>query len=314
MFLTIGLLLFVVQRLGESRDPPTGPTGLAAIGAQKIKVSGADSTQYKIYERDGADVTAKFSSGFTPGEYRLVAMKAGFETFETRFTIESGKTPPDEIVVHWVSIPTEVKIMLAYRSGEVQIDGVPQQPDASLEVRSQWKNGVHTFVWRRGTNDVLEVRFDVKDAEVTMQPLVLKGLNLTGLVVICSNNQLTYQAINANPGVIKKIDDMETTLPATGSFPFITGSSVSFKMRSGGFPLGQYTTTLNGASGVFIKIIPLALRPNVRINERGETAPAVQPAPPAIQQEPPAKALPPQAPVELDDREKLKRRRDPPKL
>lgn len=252
VFLATGLVLLVVQWLGQTQTQP--PVSIAFV-PRKISISGAGPEQYKIYDRSGAEVT---SSEFTPGEYRFVARKPGFEAFESTFTIEPGKPAP-EIVVNWVAIPTEVEIMLANRSGEAQIDGVPHQPDASLEVRSQWKNGAHMFVWRREGYSYLEIQFEVKDDRVTMQTPDLKGEKFAGLVVVCSDSQLAYQAINPDLGVFKKIGALETPLPPTGTFPFTPGSSVRFRTKFG-VSLGEYTAAANGGAGVFIKILPLAAR------------------------------------------------------
>jgi len=275
MFLLTCLVLLGVQWYSKSSTNSGGSDALSAAGVQKVLVSGTEPNQFKIYDGGGTDVTTQYSVGFGAGDYRLAASKPGFEPFEARFTIDPGKLPPSEIVVKWVALPTEVTIKLDSRSGVVSVDGVVQQLDAAQEIRAQWKNGNHTFVWNRNADSLL-VRFEVKDDLVTMTTDPLKGGNVTGLVVVYARGEMSFQSINAGPGVMKKIGDIESPPALSGTFPFPIGSSVSFKTKSGTYPMGEYTAPANGRSAVFVRVVPGVQRSYVNPST---TPSGVQPAP-----------------------------------
>jgi hypothetical protein len=243
-------LAFVFRHQFSSSPPPSAGGLMSAI----VNVPNVQSGEYQIFDASGADVTGSAKTGLSAGTYKLVASRPGFQKVELSFPIDPAKESSTNLVVQWTPL-TELNFSMSQASGTLIVDEKTQTLDIKGALKVAWPSGSHKVLWKNAGGDSVEVQFDVSDAEIVIPAPVFHG-NVVGIAVALQKGELTYQTVNSLGGVTTVIDGKSASRPPADKFPQTGGQVVSFKVRHGEFPLGDYQADPAVPAKVYLYLAP----------------------------------------------------------
>ena len=211
----------------------------------------------KVLDAKGSDVTDDLDFGLGAGEYRLTASRAGFTPIAAAFTINPANESQKTLDLHWLPLPTRLRVVLTGSAGTLKLDNVNQSVDGS-EFRAELHDGPHSIQWGISDNDYTDIPFEVKQTSVTlMKPTFQGSPGVSGMAAALSLKKVSYQAINLNGGITESIGGQSQALGSEGSFDVSLGQSVSFTAtRYRGRTLGELIADPSGQPAVYIYLIP----------------------------------------------------------
>jgi hypothetical protein len=157
--------------------------------------------------------------------------------------------------VQWQALPTDVTIALERATGSLKVDGVDQPLNGSSAFKTQWRNGSHSILWQASDADLVELQFEVSDAIALKNPL-FRG-SVFGIAAVLDKSTITYQSINLAGGITKTIDGQSESLPPSGTFPVPGNKLVGFKVKHGGYPLGDFQADPTGPPVAYVHLATL---------------------------------------------------------
>jgi hypothetical protein len=292
-FLLVVLVLSVVLILGfaiRSRIRSGGEELRKHVASDVVtlSVSNVPTGAFRVLDSHGADVTAKSLRGLTAGQYRLLAAKPGFKNAELPFNIEPSKETQKTLEVQWQPMVTTLNLKLKKPLGVLTIDGIEQSLDSSAEVDAKWPNARHSVSWQLSSNDSVRVEIEVNDTGINIGAPEVRG-SVFGLVVVLNSTEVQYQAINISGGLIKDMDGQAEPLPSlSGVFAAHGTRLVGFRVKHGGYPLGDLPTVPNGERSVYVYFAPLDARAGISKRARPTKPPNIDPPQQVVVPTPPA--------------------------
>jgi len=275
-FLAVALLILGVNRFLSQRN--VEETQKRAQTPIPVHVNGANPGEYRVTDdKNGSQVD--LGTGLKAGSYTLTASKAGFEPVSFGFSINPDTDSQKSIDIPWRALPAELKVKVP-ASGMLKIDGVDQASDSAGEFATQWHPGAHTISWESGSGSV-QAQFDMNDGAIVLkEDLMVRG-TVFGMVGIASQSALTYQAVNIPGGIVKTVNGQTEAAASKDSVSITNGQSVGFKVKYGGFPLGDFQVSTTGAPIVYVSLAlptPQGGRRNPSPSKAEETKQKSQPA------------------------------------
>jgi serine/threonine-protein kinase len=238
------------QRAAEARklDARKVPVHVTIDSPDTVKV---------VDNANGSDVTDDLEYGLGAGNYTLTASRAGFAPITSSFSIQPAAETDKSLDLHWVALPTQLRVVLADSTGTLKVDNVSQSMDGS-ELKAPLPDGPHSIQWASSDKDYMEIQLEVKQTFVTiMKPAFHGAPGASGMAAALSLNSVSYQAINLNGGITKSIGGQAQALGSDGSFDVSLGQTVSFSAtRFSGRSLGEMYAEPGGQPVVYIYLIP----------------------------------------------------------
>ncbi len=298
-FAVIALLIWGVRSYSNSRIPAEAPK----LDARKVPVHvNLDSPEtVKVADAKGSDVTADLEYGLGAGDYKLTASRVGFAPIASTFSIQPAAESEKTLDLHWVALPTQLRIVLTGSTGMLKVDDVSQAPDGS-EFKTDLQDGLHSIQWASSDKDHIDIQFEVKQTSVTiMKPAFQGSPGVSGIAAALSLKSVSFYAINLNGGITKSIDGQSQAVGSDGSFDVSRGQKIDFSAtRYGGRTLGEMYAEPAGQPVVYVYLIPPSgRRTSSKLNPAGE--PGQGKAPDAKASSAPAQQPP--APPKLSDSE-----------
>ena len=288
-FAMIALLIWGVRSYSNSRIAAGAPKVEARKVPVHVNLEAPDAV--KVVDAQGSVVTDSLESGLIAGDYKLTASRAGFAPLTGNFSIQPGGEPDKTLDLHWVPLPTQLRVVLSGSAGTLTVDNAIQ--DGS-EFKADLLDGPHTIQWASSKKDHLDIQFDVKQASVTlMKPTFQGSPGVSGVATALSLKTVSYYAINLNGGVTETIDGQSQVLGSDGSFDVSRGQKIAFSAtRYGDRTLGEMYAEPAGQPVVYVYLIPPSGgRTSGKRNPAGEpgqgkvqdgNAPSIQPSQPIL--------------------------------
>ena len=210
----------------------------------------------KVLDAKGSDVTDDLDFGLSAGEYRLTASRAGFTPIAAAFTINPANESEKTLDLHWLPLPTQLRIVLEGSGGTLKLDNVIQSVEGS-ELKTPLNDGIHSIQWATSDKDYRDIQFEVKQASVTLMKPSFQGSPLvSGMAAALSLKSVSYQAINLNGGISTSIEGQSQARGSEGSFDISPGQKVIFSAtRYGSHPLGELSADPSGQPVVYVYLI-----------------------------------------------------------
>jgi len=254
-FLAVALLILGMNRFLSERSAREQALKRAQTPIP-VHVNGANSGEYRVTDdRNGAQV-ADLEAGLKAGSYTLTASKGGFEPVSFGFSINPETETQKSIDIPWRVLPAELKVKVP-AVGMLKIDGIDQVSDSAGEFATQWTPGAHIISWESASASV-QAQFEMNDATIVVKEDPMVRGAVFGMVGVASRSALSYQTVNIPGGIVKTVDGQTEAVASKGTVPLSGGQTVGFKVKSGGFPLGEYQATPNGRTTVYVYLATLA--------------------------------------------------------
>jgi hypothetical protein len=98
------------------------------------------------------------------------------------------------------------------------------------------------------------VQFEVNDTMVAIKEDPLFRGSVFGIVSIFSQSDATYQAVNVPGGLVKVVDGQTEAVPSKGTISVPSSQSVGFRVKYGGYPLGEVQAAPTGAPIIYFSL------------------------------------------------------------
>jgi tetratricopeptide (TPR) repeat protein len=252
-FALVALVLIMAVRPQSNHANLFGRTKEVPSKLVSLAIQGAERNEYQIFDTNGADITDGSVAGLSQGKYNLIASRSGFKKFELPFSIDPTKESSKSLVVQWQTLLPELRFSMSRSGGAVMVDDTARTLDAKGALTEQWSNGSHKILWTNADGDYAEVHFEVSDAEIIVPSPVFHGY-VVGIAAVLKNGELTYQTVNSSGGVSTVVDGQSASRPSAGRFSVPSAQIVSFKVRPGEYPLGDYQVDPAGPPAIYVYI------------------------------------------------------------
>ena len=221
----------------------------------KVNIDSADTV--KVVDRKGSEVTDDLEYGLGAGDYTLTASRAGFAPITQAFSIQPGAESEKSLDLHWMALPTQLRIVLTGSAGTLKVNNVIQSLDGS-DLKKDLQDGQYSIQWGSSDKDFMDIELEVKGTSVTiMKPTFQGAPGVSGLAAALSLKSVSFQTINLNGGITKSIDGQSEKLGSDGSFDVTRGQKISFSAtRFSGRTLGDMYADPGGQPVVYIYLIP----------------------------------------------------------
>ncbi|MBZ5675106.1 MAG: protein kinase [Acidobacteriia bacterium] len=288
-FAVIVLLIWGTRKFSNTK--PTTDPQIAAIAIKKVPVRvNLDSPDtVKVVDASGSDVTDDLAYGLGAGDYTLTASRAGFAPISSTFKIQPAAEPEKSLDLHWVPLPTQLRITLTGNVGRVKLNDVVQSLDGS-ELKTDLKDGQYSIQWGSSDKDYMDIELEVKQTSVTiMKPTFQGSPGVSGMAAALSQKTVSFQSINLNGGITRSIDGQSEKLGSDGSFDVSRGQKISFSAtRFNGRTLGEMYADPGGQPVVYVYLVPPSGGRNAKAprgadsdqNKPANPNPVVEPPPP----------------------------------
>ena len=255
----------------------------------KVNIDSADTV--KVVDRSGAEVTDDLEYGLGAGDYTLTASRAGFAPITQAFSIQPGAESEKSLDLHWMALPTQLRIVLTGSAGTLKVNNVIQSLDGS-DLKKDLQDGQYSIQWGSSDKDFMDIELEVKGTSVTLMKPTFQGApGVSGLAAALSSKSVSFQTINLNGGITKSIDGQSEKLGSDGSFDVTRGQTISFSAtRFSGRTLGDMVADPGGQPVVYIYLIPPSggKPAGGKRNQVSETGPGKSQDASASSNEPPA--------------------------
>lgn len=254
-FLVVALLILGMNRFLSEKNAREQALKRAQAPIP-VHVNGANPGEYRVTDdRNGAQV-ADLEAGMKAGSYTLTASKAGFEPVSFGFSINPETDSQKSIDIPWRALPADLKVRIP-AAGMLKIDGMDQVSDSAGDFTAQWRPGTHTISWESSSGSV-QAQFDMNDAMIILKEDPSSSGAAFGIVSIARQSELAYQTVNIPGGIVKTVDGQTEPTVSKGTVPLAAGQTVGFKVKHGGFPLGEYQASSNGRTMIYVYLATLA--------------------------------------------------------
>ncbi len=250
-FFAVALLILGVNRFLSERNAREQALKRAQTPIP-VHVSGANPGEYRVTDDRNSAQVADLEAGLKAGSYTLTASKAGFEPVSFGFSINPETDSQKSIDIPWRALPAELRVRVP-AAGMLKIDGMDQVSDSAGEFAAQWRPGTHTISWESASNSA-QAEFEMTDSTVVVkQDPMVRGA-VFGIIGIASQSALTYQTVNIPGGIVKTLDGQTGGAASKDTVSITNGQSVGFKVKYGGFPLGDFQVSTTGAPIVYVSL------------------------------------------------------------
>ena len=146
----------------------------------------------KVVDAKGSDVTDDLEFGLGAGDYRLTASRAGFAPIAATFSIQPATEPEKTLDLHWVALPTQLRVILTGSTGTLKVDNVGQSVDRIRAQDRTARTGRIRFSGEVRTRITWNIQFEVKQTSVTiMKPTFQGSPGVSGMAAALSLNSVS---------------------------------------------------------------------------------------------------------------------------
>jgi serine/threonine protein kinase len=254
-FAVIVLLIWGARKYSNTRLAPEPQVLATKKVPVHVDLDSPDTV--KVVDANGSDVTDDLEYGLGAGDYKLTASRVGFSPITSTFKIQSTAEPEKSLDLHWVALPTQLRVILAGSTGTVKLNNVAQSLDGSA-LKTDLRDGQYSIQWGSSDKDYMDIELEVKQTSVTiMKPTFQGAPGVSGMAAALSQKSVSFQSINLNGGITKSIDGQAEKLGSDGSFDVSRGQTVSFSAtKFNGRTLGDMYADPGGQPVVYIYLIP----------------------------------------------------------
>ena len=121
-FAVIALLIWGVRSYSNARSAAVAGKLEGRPVPVHVNIESPDTL--KVLDAKGSDVTDDLDFGLSAGEYRLTASRAGFTPIAAAFTINPANESEKTLDLHWLPLPTQLRVILTGSAGTLKLDNV----------------------------------------------------------------------------------------------------------------------------------------------------------------------------------------------